>query len=275
MIGNFYKYFSKKGVNIQSFLWPGNPHDYATGMAIDSQLPGRENGPADAYRHVLGAAELTRQVGYIAAAPLSAHETTGHLLGSTAEEEVMDGSNNEIGIRIGIYARENKLTREQTNELVQKVMTDPNYQRIFGQPRVMKESTWKDNPVYDNNGITPPEGVGKRMPNDQTNWPPDFSRPNRNNPYHPDYDPAAKRSESGPEKEIHPALRGIDIETGEKFSEMPLRKHLERRFDLKEKYQGKKGANGPVFVRAHSREGRKIHVDSYTRQPPEGGPAMN
>jgi hypothetical protein len=31
--------------------------------SVDSQLPGRENGPADAYRHLLWGAELTRRFG--------------------------------------------------------------------------------------------------------------------------------------------------------------------------------------------------------------------
>lgn len=35
--------------------------------AIGSKLPGRENGPADAYRHILWAAELTPRFGEPAA----------------------------------------------------------------------------------------------------------------------------------------------------------------------------------------------------------------
>jgi hypothetical protein len=31
--------------------------------AVESQLPGRENGPADVYRHLLWGAELTRRFG--------------------------------------------------------------------------------------------------------------------------------------------------------------------------------------------------------------------
>ncbi|MGE0251991.1 MAG: hypothetical protein AB7G80_05055 [Dongiaceae bacterium] len=248
----------------------------ATQEAINSQLPGRIDGPADAYRHILGAAKLTYQIGPVAAQPiLDSHESTGHIKGQNEAAERMDKYNNSIGAIIGIEAIQNNWDEEKIKEEVQKVFTDLETQKKYGKPTWLPKGEWDKNPVYDENGITPPGKAGSPMPVEHTNWPPDFSRPNRNNPYHPDYDPAAKRSESGLEKDIHPALRGIDIETGEKFSEMPLRKHLERRFDLKEKYQGKKGANGPVFVRAHSREGGKIHVDSYTRQPPEGGSNMN
>ncbi len=36
-------------------------YDFARDEAVNSQLPGREEGPADAYRHILGAAEAIRQ----------------------------------------------------------------------------------------------------------------------------------------------------------------------------------------------------------------------
>lgn len=35
----------------------------ASSEAVSSQLPGRENGPADAYRHILWVAEMTRRFG--------------------------------------------------------------------------------------------------------------------------------------------------------------------------------------------------------------------
>jgi hypothetical protein len=39
----------------------------AANEAVESQLPGRENGPADAYRHLLWGAELARKFGEDAA----------------------------------------------------------------------------------------------------------------------------------------------------------------------------------------------------------------
>lgn len=46
--------------------------------SVESQLPGREGGPADAYRHLIWAAELTRLYGEDAArAMLDAKERYG------------------------------------------------------------------------------------------------------------------------------------------------------------------------------------------------------
>ena len=71
----------------------------------DSMLPGRWNGPADAYRHILLAAELTRVFGEPAArALLTTHEFTGNHDSEhpqTSEEYAMDVHNNELGINIG------------------------------------------------------------------------------------------------------------------------------------------------------------------------------
>lgn len=85
--------------------------DYAGAKAatlemVGSQMPGRERGPADAYRHILWAAELTRRFGEQRARQmLELHETEGQLKGQPHDEEVMDRNNNEIGIAIGRFAR--------------------------------------------------------------------------------------------------------------------------------------------------------------------------
>ena len=74
--------------------------------SAQSYLPGREDGPADAYRHMLIAAELTRQFGEeIARGILEQHELEGRLEGQSAESESMDRNNNEIGIGLGREAR--------------------------------------------------------------------------------------------------------------------------------------------------------------------------
>jgi hypothetical protein len=79
----------------------------AEDMANASRLPGLRNGPADAYRHILWAAEMTRLLGEpVAGFFLWGHEKEGSL-GSNQpkDEEVMDLHNNEIGIRIGLLAK--------------------------------------------------------------------------------------------------------------------------------------------------------------------------
>ena len=71
-----------------------------------SKLPGREDGPADAYRHLLWSAELARRFGerrarYI----LGAHEIDGRIRGGQSPDaEAMDRHNNELGIAIGKQA---------------------------------------------------------------------------------------------------------------------------------------------------------------------------
>src|SRR5512132_3841273 len=59
-----------------------------------SKLPGRENGPADAYRHLLWAGELTRRFGEKRARLiLGAHEIEGRILGQSPDAESMDRHN--------------------------------------------------------------------------------------------------------------------------------------------------------------------------------------
>lgn len=74
----------------------------AINESLHSQLPGRTDGPADAYRHILLAAELTRLTNEaIARAILGGHEQTGNADGQTPQAENMDRRNNDIGIEIG------------------------------------------------------------------------------------------------------------------------------------------------------------------------------
>jgi hypothetical protein len=70
-------------------------------------LPGREDGPADAYRHLLWAGELTRRFGERRARQiLGAHEIDGRIRGGQSPDaERMDRHNNELGIALGKDAR--------------------------------------------------------------------------------------------------------------------------------------------------------------------------
>lgn len=80
----------------------------AISEAVYSQLPGREDGPADAYRHILLAAELTRQFGETYAnVLLNGHEVTGSIDNQTAEAKAMDLYNNQLGVEIGKRLAEN------------------------------------------------------------------------------------------------------------------------------------------------------------------------
>lgn len=78
--------------------------NFASTESKVSGLPGRIDGPADAYRHILWAAELTRLYGpKVAYVITSAHELTnivGDLFGwndnRTSQSTAMDMHNNQI-----------------------------------------------------------------------------------------------------------------------------------------------------------------------------------
>ena len=76
-------------------------------VAQNSNLPGRENGLADAYRHLLWSGELTRRFGERRARLiLGGHEIDGKFRGGQSPDaEKMDRHNNELGIAIGKSAR--------------------------------------------------------------------------------------------------------------------------------------------------------------------------
>lgn len=90
----------------------------STGEQVASQLPGRTNGPADAYRHLLWSAELTRKYGKEIAEPL----LEGHEKGQSGEETAMDSYNNAIGVSIGNYIRNNDGSWNDVKQLTQEVI---------------------------------------------------------------------------------------------------------------------------------------------------------
>ena len=74
------------------------------GESVASQLPGRQVGPADVYRHILLAAEMTRQFGGVLAwRVLYDHEMNPE----NGADNGMDFWNNDIGMRIGAHVVEN------------------------------------------------------------------------------------------------------------------------------------------------------------------------
>lgn len=79
----------------------------AINEAGSANLPGKENGPYDAYRHLLWAAEMMRLYGEEwARVYLEAHEIDGNIRqNQSPESEAMDRNNNEVGIGIGKNAR--------------------------------------------------------------------------------------------------------------------------------------------------------------------------
>lgn len=79
----------------------------ASREAMLAPLPGYYNGPADAYRHIVGTAELRRRFGFGAAYTVATgNEMIGtHRDGHAPELRQMDDHNNAIGLAIGARAR--------------------------------------------------------------------------------------------------------------------------------------------------------------------------
>ena len=140
----------------------------------NSQLPGRQDGPADAYRHILAAAEAVQQ-GY----PESVVSTWGFIreIDNSDNRAEMDKHNNQVGIAIGRKARSWKEVLDLAREAVSNGSinsNDPN--KASWRPR--KE--WGGNPLND---ATPDKG--DRLPTSETNWPPRWPPngiPSPNNP---------------------------------------------------------------------------------------------
>jgi len=87
-----------------------------------SNLPGGRNGPQDAYRHILIAAELTRRLGTETAKlgldALEAYGTAMQL--QKSEDEAMDRYNNELGYKIGQNAQSWKEVVARARELIER-----------------------------------------------------------------------------------------------------------------------------------------------------------
>jgi Domain of unknown function (DUF6973) len=140
----------------QWYSWDDWLQTYAVNAAItessNSNLPGRENGPADAYRHLLWSAELTRRFGERRARQiLGAHEIDGRLRGSQSRDaEKMDRHNNELGIVIGKNAR-------AWNDVIKGARTvldrsDRSGAGGDGQAKWLPPARWRSNPVDDATG---------------------------------------------------------------------------------------------------------------------------
>ncbi len=162
----------------------------AISEAVASQLPGREHGPADAYRHLIWSAEMTRRFGEDRARKiLELHEQEGRAGGrgffpgvpQTPEQEAMDRHNNDIGIRIGTSAE----TFEDVITASRSIMsnsprdgTGPRNGRS-GSPETdvrlaatwLAESEWVQNPMFEAGqpGFDP-ANPKKRKSVQESNW---------------------------------------------------------------------------------------------------------
>ncbi len=125
---------------MESFNILGDADNKAIGESVASQLPGREMGPADAYRHVLLSAELTRQYGPgWATAGLMDHE----LDPSAGTDNGLDYWNNAIGLAIGNHVRKQGGDWTDVVRLSRDIMT----QSLAGETLHGLERRWEKMPA--------------------------------------------------------------------------------------------------------------------------------
>ncbi|MGE4217826.1 MAG: hypothetical protein AB7G39_00145 [Alphaproteobacteria bacterium] len=141
-------------------------HDAAAAEAVASQLPGRENGPADAYRHLLGAAELSRQYKERTARfILDANEL---FFFESKEAKEMDYHNNAIGIEIGKTAKNWDEVIAMSRAAIDAAGIDGKGDRPDA-VRWLPPDQWRKNPKYEHD-------PKREMPTEETNW---YTNPNR------------------------------------------------------------------------------------------------
>lgn len=116
--------------------WIVTAAEKALGESTASQLPGRQNGgAADAYRHLLIAAELSRDYGEnVALKLLLDHERES----SGGADNGLDIWNNDIGIRIGTYVRKQNGSWEDVVRLARSVVAGS-----FSQGSYNEIKNWK------------------------------------------------------------------------------------------------------------------------------------
>jgi len=148
--------------------------------ASESGLPSRIDGPGDAFRHLVWAAELTRRFGpQTASIILDLHEKMGYLgsyfrKGWSKEAEDMDRHNNAIGMRIGQAARDYNdvllragSTMTATSPEGNGTWKEPHHSSPFPAPMWLprekwqgipsRQANWYDNPVRAQGLVFPKE----------------------------------------------------------------------------------------------------------------------
>ena len=239
----------------------------ASSEAGKSEMPGLRNGPADAYRHIVWAGELTRRFGEIAARSiLETNEIKGDIIGKQpADEADMDRHNNEIGIAIGKKGRTFDEVVDGARDAVDQSVPDDG----SGEDGTAK---WLDPARWGEEG--------------GTNWPPDWSKVQPpENPY--PYAGENNRYEGNAVDEVMDKpledMSEEDIDTlmgtgAYRASSHPDFQRLHRKvsawyeqgFDIGGQRSGRDTPTdgGPVPVRAHGRDGGQTSVRSHTRSRP-------
>lgn len=140
-------------------------------IGIDSGLPGHVSGPQDAFRHIVGAAELTRIYGPLPAwMALEFNELKGSHSNSPSggpqspEDAAMDRHNNEIGIKIGRDAKSLEEIIERARDAIVQGIANGGV-KTDGAPTWLPAERWKNEasepetkPIPENWGKPPQSG---------------------------------------------------------------------------------------------------------------------
>jgi hypothetical protein len=221
----------------------------ATNEALASFLPGRVNGPADAYRHIVWVAEMTRRMGPDMGGSLAElHEMQGQasamrreVMGqgrdaiNSAAATAMDRRNNLLGVSIGIQATTFEDVLRLAREAIDRSPRDGSGSVIGAV--WLPQDRWIANPSPD---PTP------------WNWPnPDWSRVPRQ--HVTEYLMGGAEYRSGADHRLLAAERRAALAAEKREAWTLLLEQDEAR-------------GGPVQVRAHSREGHPVRA--HTRSNP-------
>lgn len=136
----------------------------AINEAAWSNLPGKDGGPYDAYRHVLWLAEMTRRYGEPIARMVAAfHEVDGVVHGQSAKRYFMDQANNELGISLGKDA-------QSWGEVVERARALLNSSLNGSGPVVwLPQEEWRHSDIDPN--PAPRNEQGEPLPVSLWNWP--------------------------------------------------------------------------------------------------------
>jgi hypothetical protein len=136
----------------------GQVRDFADAEAAASGLPGLDQGPADAYRHLVGVAELSRRVGPIAAAGmaewnewLSVEAMFGSLLdgrpvarSNTPAARRMDRHNNRIALGVGATARSTEEVVLRARAMMERAIQTYGGTGFANTPRWQPSRAWSE-----------------------------------------------------------------------------------------------------------------------------------
>ena len=187
-----------------SIAAPGNPierfitagiYQYTVTESKSQRLPGQFDGPGDAYRHIVLAAELTRVFGEQHARDiLGLHEIQGWVEKSiginksqTQERENMDNESNERGIAIGNAARKTSVAWGDMHAFTENIV--PAAREEITRAYEQNSGWWMRDGLW----TEPKDGSAYPKTNPKVNWPPyewDVPAASEANPDHlalPDY----------------------------------------------------------------------------------------